>query len=74
MYLYVAEEDDFTAVPEALLEQFGKPLLVIGLELCSERKLAREDVEIVMSNLRTRGYHLQLPPKLQPRLYHGNLD
>ena len=74
MYLYLAEEDDFDLVPDALLERFGQPILVIELELSAERKLAREDVDTVMANLRNQGFHLQLPPKLQPALYHGNQD
>ena len=53
---------------------FGEPILVIELELCDKRKLAREDVEKVMANLRGQGFHLQMPPKLQPELYHGNQD
>jgi uncharacterized protein YcgL (UPF0745 family) len=74
MYLYLAQEDDFDSLPEALLQQFGEPVLVIELELNPERRLARENVEIVMCNLRTKGYHLQMPPRLNPTLYHGNLD
>ncbi len=74
MYLYLAEEDGFNKVPDALLEKFGQPILVIELELSPERKLAREDVNTVMANLRSQGFHLQLPPKLQPELYHGNQD
>lgn len=74
MYLYLAEPDAFDAVPEALLQQFGDPILVIELELSPERRLAREDVDIVMCNLRTCGYHLQLPPWLRPDLYHGPGD
>lgn len=72
MYLYLAAEDDFNCVPEALLEKFGEPILVIELELCAKRKLAREDVNKVMSNLRSQGYHLQMPPQLRPDMYHGN--
>lgn len=72
MYLYLAVEDDFDAVPDSLLDQFGEPILVIELELCSARKLAREDVVKVMANLREQGFHLQMPPKLHPDLYHGN--
>jgi uncharacterized protein YcgL (UPF0745 family) len=72
MYLYLAEEDGFDTVPDELLERFGGPVLVIGLELSSRRQLAREDVEQVMHNLRTRGYHLQMPPQLRPELYNGN--
>lgn len=74
MYLYLAAEDAFDKVPAALLERFGKPILVIELELSAQRKLAREDVSTVMSNLRDQGFHLQLPPRLEPALYHGNLD
>ena len=74
MYLYLAAEDAFDSVPAALLARFGEPILVIELELSAQRKLAREDVNTVMSNLREKGFHLQLPPQLQPDLYHGNQD
>lgn len=72
MYLYLAVEDDFEQVPDELLRQFGEPILVIELELNPQRALAREDVNKVMSNLRGQGYHLQMPPKLQPDMYDGN--
>jgi len=74
MYLFTAEEDQFDSVPAALLEHFGEPVLVIQLELNPGRQLAREDVNLVMTNLRVKGYHLQMPPKLRPELYHGNED
>ena len=74
MYLYVAEEEGFDPVPDALMARFGKPLFIMELELHEGRTLAREDVTQVMQNLNTRGFHLQMPPKLEPRLYHGNAD
>ena len=74
MYLYLAGEDAFDKVPQGLLESFGEPILVIELELSPERQLAREDVNQVMANLDDQGFHLQMPPKLQPALYQGNLD
>ncbi|MCB1787143.1 MAG: YcgL domain-containing protein [Chromatiaceae bacterium] len=74
MYLYLAEENGFDRVPSALLERFGDPILVIELELSAKRRLAREDVDQVMHNLRDQGFHLQMPPRLQPDLYHGNPD
>ena len=52
----------------------ANPILVIELELSPDRKLAREDVGKVMANLRDQGFHLQMPPQLQPDMYHGNLD
>ncbi|MCG6966563.1 MAG: YcgL domain-containing protein [Chromatiaceae bacterium] len=72
MYLFLAEEGAFERVPSALLASFGDPMLVIELELSPQRKLAREDVNQVISNLRERGFHLQMPPQLRPELYHGN--
>jgi uncharacterized protein YcgL (UPF0745 family) len=71
MYLYVTEEDGFDRIPPELLEQFGAPEFVIQLELHGDRKLAREDVTAVMNNLADHGFHLQLPPKLEPYLYEG---
>lgn len=74
MYLYLAKEDGLDDVPEVLLERFGKPIFVMQLDLHAERKLARADVQQVMSNLREQGFHLQMPPELKPELYHGNED
>ena len=74
MYLYLAAEAGFDRVPEELLHRFGEAVLVIELELSPQRRLAREDVRRVIANLRSQGFHLQMPPQLQPDLYHGNLD
>lgn len=74
MYLYLAAPDSFDKLPEALLQRFGKPVLVMELQLNPERRLAREDVGQVIANLRNQGFHLQLPPELVPTLYHGNAD
>jgi uncharacterized protein len=72
MYLYLLAEDDFSAVPEALLSGFGPPALVMQLSLTPQRTLAREDVMKVMENLRSQGFHLQMPPKMQVDLYMGD--
>ena len=74
MYLYLPEKNGFEQVPKALMARFGKPELVMELELHAGRTLAREDVLQVMQNLRGQGFHLQMPPKLEPWLYHGNED
>lgn len=72
MYLYLAREAGFDAVPDALLAQFGPPVFVMEIELHPGRTLAREDVDQVMANLTVRGFHLQMPPVLKPDIYHGN--
>jgi len=44
----------------------------MSLELHANRKLAREDINKVIANLESQGYHLQMPPSLIPDLYYGN--
>jgi uncharacterized protein len=51
MYLCLAAEDGFGAVPPALIERFGTPRLVIRLDLHPDRSLALEDVASAMANL-----------------------
>lgn len=72
MYLYLPQENDFDQVPVELLDPFGPPKFVMQLDLHPERVLAREDVTRVMENLRTQGFHLQMPPTLVPEMYYGN--
>jgi hypothetical protein len=59
-------------VPQALLARFGKPEQVMEITLSEQRKLAREDVKLVMSNLLSQGFHLQMPPKMDVDLYVGD--
>lgn len=62
LYVFLRNEGEFDRLPPALLEQMGAPVFVIELLLDPERKLAREDVNVVIRNLDEQGYHLQLPP------------
>ncbi len=64
-YLFVLQEDDFSAVPETLLKSFGLPEKVMLLELTADKKLARDNVGTIMSDLERQGFHLQLPPKVE---------
>lgn len=59
-YLYLAEEDDFSILPESLLSLFGDPEFSFSFELTMDKKLARENTADVLDNLRSQGYHLQL--------------
>ena len=61
-YLYILAGKHFDDLPPALLSAFGPPEFVMDLELTPGRKLASEDVDEVMGNLRDNGFHLQLPP------------
>lgn len=72
MYLYIARPDDqnnkepehtFDAVPETVLQAFGKATFVMHLELHAERKLARVNVQHVLDSLQTKGFFIQMPPE-----------
>lgn len=62
MYLYVEKREGTARVPEKLLELFGRPEHLVTMLLTPEKKLARADVEKVLSEIRERGYYLQMPP------------
>ena len=62
-YIYLADDQEFEDLPEALIKVFGEPEFVMDLELSAERKLAYEDVNQVMQDLAENGYHLQMPPQ-----------
>lgn len=68
MYLYVDLREDLKRVPEALLEQFGKPQLAMKMALEPTRKLARADIEKVLQDIDKKGFYLQMPPQKEDYL------
>ena len=60
MYIYLAEEDDFSKVPKDIYNSLGIVEFAMELEISTDRKLARENPEKVMKNLKENGFHLQL--------------
>jgi len=73
MYLYLHARLSLDELPAALLESFGRPEEVMELELTPQRRLAREDVTVVMHNLEGQGFHLQMPPDpIRADLYYGD--
>lgn len=64
LYLYLDKRDDFSAVPEALLQSFGRMAFVMELQLTPERKLAREDAGKIMAGIQSKGFFVQMPPTL----------
>jgi len=73
MYLYVHEDNTIEDLPEELIKIVKELTYVMDLELSPERKLAREDVLLVIENLEEKGFHLQMPPDpLKPNLHYGD--
>ncbi len=60
-YLYIPKKDDFSQVPDTLMSMFGKPSLVMMINL-DGRDLAQVDIEKVKQSLKDDGFFLQLPP------------
>ncbi len=65
-YVYLKSPETFDVLPGPIAEQLGTLAFVIEIELSSQRKLARENVDEVMVNLGVQGYHLQFPPPPPP--------
>ena len=61
-YLYVPGRDDFSKVPEALLKTFGKPVFMMIMPLKKDREMARVHIDKLRSDIKMKGYYLQLPP------------
>jgi hypothetical protein len=72
-YLYLREKDSFGLVPEGVRLPLGPLLFVLDVALEPGRKLAREDVMVVMANLRERGFHLQRPESVLDPLVAGGV-
>jgi uncharacterized protein YcgL (UPF0745 family) len=62
-YLWLSRQDNFEVLPASLALLLGDLRFVLEVELSAQRRLPQEDVEAVMENLRTQGWHLQLPPQ-----------
>jgi uncharacterized protein YcgL (UPF0745 family) len=60
-YLYIEQEDDFSRVPETLVNALGKLEFVMTLDLSPKKNLARADVKQVIAALQEEGFYLQMP-------------
>ncbi|OOF66769.1 YcgL domain-containing protein [Rodentibacter sp. Ppn85] len=62
-YLYIQKRDDFSAVPNNLLEHFGKPELVMMFNLSGNKPLRHADKNEVEKKIKSQGFYLQIPNK-----------
>jgi uncharacterized protein len=61
MYIYLAEEDNFESVPREIYNTLGIVEFSMELDVSLNTRLAREDTDTVLNNLKKHGFHLQLP-------------
>jgi len=61
-YIYLPEQDDWSAIPDTVLKLLGITELVMELELTAEKQLARATGADVIEAFDQQGFYLQLPP------------
>ncbi|WP_371185434.1 YcgL domain-containing protein [Thalassotalea maritima] len=73
-YLFVTKRDDFSKVPEPLMQMFGTPMLVTLVNLAKRDKLGMADIDKVRVELADNGFYLQLPPPKEDLLKQHRKD
>lgn len=69
MYLYLPTKDDFSKVPDTLMDIFGEPSFALQINLAKRKKLSRADINEVKTKLAEEGFYLQMPPAV-----HHNIN
>ena len=62
MYIFVAEDEEFSRVPLELQKRFGRPIEAMSIVLDGNRVLARADAVTVLEQIQREGFYLQMPP------------
>ena len=68
LYVYLADEDGLSDLPEPVKKQLGTPEFSMTIDLHPDRNLVQEDVAVVLENLKTRGFHVQMPRDIEHQL------
>ena len=68
LYVYLADEDGLDRLPEPVRKQLGTPVFSMSLDLQPDSRMGQEDARVVMDNLTTRGFHIQMPRDIEQQL------
>jgi len=68
LYVYLADEDGLSDLPEPVMKQLGTPEFSMTLDLHPDKKLVQENATDVLENLKTRGFHVQMPRDIEDQL------
>lgn len=72
-YLYLAEKDNFSALPEVLLKLFGQPEFSFEFKLKENSKLVRAETVEVLKQLQAKGFYLQMPSQEDAKTWDEHL-
>ena len=62
MYLYLIEKDNFTEVPDSLMQLLGEVIYSFEFDLRNDRKLVKAEPQEVLRIMSENGFFLQMPP------------
>ena len=65
LYVYLADEDGLERLPEPLRKQLGKAEFSMSLDLQPDRKMGQENAQVILDNLESRGFHVQMPRDIE---------
>jgi len=65
LYLYVPAGQELNELPPTLMTSFGRAEYAMKIVLTKDKKLARAEVEEVMSAIEDQGFYLQMPPVIE---------
>lgn len=73
LYVFVPRMAGADNIPDELRERMGELKSVMTLNIGPGKKLARADAGKVLSDIREKGYYLQLPPEINGQvLFDGD--
>jgi len=61
-YLYLPEEDNFSQLPESLLNVFGIPEYSFQMDLTPDKTLAQVEAADVIKGIEAEGFFMQMSP------------
>ena len=65
LYVYLREHQHLADLPEPVSRQLGTAEFAMEMELTADRKLGQEDASLVIANLESAGFHLQMPRDIE---------
>ena len=60
-YIYLSDKNDFSKLPKDIVGSLGIIEFAMELDLSTDKKLAKENPAAIIANLKTNGFHIQLP-------------
>jgi len=65
LYVYLADEEGLSQLPEPVLHQLGEPELAMSFDLAKRTSLGHENINDVRKNLKEQGFHIQMPKNIE---------